>query len=80
MTAYAINAATGARVGIIKFPLTMKLEAGRDPFDCSLDGDREQTGCINYIYTASYNPLAPEEGGQGTSQQVSGFLYRFSAE
>ncbi len=77
VAAYAIDAASGARVGIIKFPLTLKLEVGQDPFDCSLDGDRDQAGCINFIYNASYNPLAPEEGGQGTPQSVSGFLYWF---
>jgi hypothetical protein len=75
---YAVDSETGARVGILKFTLALKL-AKESPFDCSLDGDREQTGCINFIYTANYAPLPPEMGGQGTEQQVSGFLYWIAA-
>ncbi|MBM4183888.1 MAG: hypothetical protein FJ207_06630 [Gemmatimonadetes bacterium] len=77
VAAYAINAATNQRVGIIKFPLTLQKVSG-DPFECTLDGDPAQTGCINFIYTASYNPLPPEEGGQGTPQPVTGFLHWFA--
>jgi hypothetical protein len=65
---YAINTASGARVGILKFEMTLPVDPRLDPFACTLDGDREQTGCINHIYTANYHPLAPEDGGQGTQQ------------
>ncbi len=73
---YAVNAATNQRVGILKFELTpLPVDPRFDPFACSLEGDPIQNGCINFIYTASYSPLPAEQGGQGTAQKVSGFVY-----
>jgi hypothetical protein len=73
---YAMEVATGRRVGILAFRLEQYDSKDRNHFEeaCGID-DGLVAPCLNLVIVADYKPFAPEDGGLGTPGQASGFLW-----